>query len=77
MAMMILYTDKELVDLLVELANETEIPSESNLLADVREEILARLTKRAADVCQCPTYNGVRLDEEGNQLCLDCAGTHR
>ena len=77
MAMMILYTDKELIDLVVELSNEVDIPSESNLLSEAREELLQRLTKRAPDVCHCAAYHGIRLDEKGNQLCLECAGTRR
>lgn len=49
-----------LLDELIKEANEVEFPSESNLLFELRSELLSRLTKRPADLaeisCACFGY---------------------
>lgn len=44
------YTNEGLLDALVAIANRVNIPEESNFLSDVKAELLARLTMRAADM---------------------------
>lgn len=49
-------SDDDLLSLLISEAHECSVPSESNLLSDIRGAIKARLTKRAVDVanvCHC------------------------
>lgn len=42
-------SDDDLLSLLISEAHECSVPSESNLLIDIRGAIKARLTKRAVD----------------------------
>ena len=42
-------SDDDLLSLLISEAHECSVPSESNTLASIREELKLRLTKRAAD----------------------------
>lgn len=51
-----LLSNEQLINLTVETAHRVSCLSESNDLAELREELLSRLTKRAVDVanaCHC------------------------
>ena len=57
-----LYSYKEqssewLLDEIIKEANEVEFPSESNLLFELRSELLSRLTQRVPDVEVCACKN--------------------
>jgi hypothetical protein len=61
-----------LLDELIKEANTVEFPSESNLLFELRSELLSRLTKHALDgvVCTCKTPH-MQLFQFG-WLCVEC-----
>lgn len=68
-----LISDDELIDLLVDTAHEASVPSESNFLAAVRDELKARLTKRAVDVaCACGSSATFRDAGSSVDICSWC-----
>ena len=66
-------SNEQLVNMVINTAHRVSILSESNDLIDLREELTARLTKRAPDVMPCghplaEAYEG----EDGGTYCRIC-----
>lgn len=65
-------SDDDLLSLLISEAHKCSVPSESNLLSDIRGAIKARLTKRAVDGSQavhkesCPCNLDIACEKCGD-----------
>ena len=71
-------SDDDLLSLLISEAHDCSVPSESNTLASIRDELKLRLTKRAADgdYCGCKANNvGRRIN--GELYCVACERPRR
>ena len=65
-------SDDDLLSLLISEAHECSVPSESNTLASIREELKLRLTKRAADSALCAACGSREFFMNEQRTCVQC-----